>query len=108
DVYGISSLLILILGLLMPMLGEIKLFGVQAIHLKHPEWLGNVSQKSNAFISGFPATIEEVVKSGLSQKVGLFKRYPKDADFLVKGALKDVGMEKFLKRNIGQIGRAHV
>src|SRR5690606_24726602 len=100
---GKSTLLKLILGLLKPMSGEIKLFGEQANHFKHREWIGYVSQKSNAFNSGFPATVEEVVKSGLSQKVGLFKRYPKDADFLVKGALKDVGMEKFLKRNIGQL-----
>lgn len=100
---GKSTLLKLILGLLKPMSGEIKLFGEQASHFKHREWIGYVSQKSNAFNSGFPATVEEVVKSGLSQKVGLFKRYPKDADILVKSALKDVGMDKFLKRNIGQL-----
>lgn len=100
---GKSTLLKLILGLLKPMSGEIKLFDEPANQFKHREWIGYVSQKSNAFNSGFPATVEEVVKSGLSQKVGLLKRYPKDADLLVKAALKDVGMEQFMKRNIGQL-----
>lgn len=100
---GKSTLLKLILGLLKPMSGNIKLFGEPANQFKHREWIGYVSQKSNAFNSGFPATVEEVVKSGLSQKVGLFKRYPKDADILVKSALKDVGMEQYMKRNIGQL-----
>lgn len=100
---GKSTLLKLILGLLKPMSGDIKLFGEPANQFKHREWIGYVSQKSNAFNSGFPATVEEVVKSGLSQKVGLFKRYPKDADILVKSALKDVGMEQYMKRNIGQL-----
>lgn len=100
---GKSTLLKLILGLLKPMSGDIKLFGEPANQFKHREWIGYVSQKSNAFNSGFPATVEEVVKSGLSQKVGLFKRYPKDADILVKSALKDVGMEQYMNRNIGQL-----
>lgn len=100
---GKSTLLKLILGLLKPMSGDIKLFGEPANQFKHREWIGYVSQKSNAFNSGFPATVEEVVKSGLSQKVGLFMRYPKDTDILVKSALKDVGMEQFMKRNIGQL-----
>ena len=100
---GKSTLLKLILGLLKPMSGKITLFGEPISQFKHREWIGYVSQKSNAFNSGFPATVEEVVKSGLTKKVGLFKRYPKDADFLVQCALKDVGMEQFAKRNIGQL-----
>lgn len=100
---GKSTLLKLILGLLKPMSGEIQLFGENANQFKHREWIGYVSQKSNAFNSGFPATVEEVVKSGLTQKVGLFKRMPKDSEYLVMAALKDVGMEQYAKRNIGQL-----
>ncbi|MEK4629381.1 metal ABC transporter ATP-binding protein [Solibacillus sp. FSL R7-0682] len=100
---GKSTLLKLILGLLKPMSGEIYLFGEQASQFNHREWIGYVSQKSNAFNSGFPATVEEVVKSGLTKKAGLFKRLPKDADVLVRRALADVGMEQYAKRNIGQL-----
>ncbi|MEG0383281.1 MAG: metal ABC transporter ATP-binding protein [Solibacillus sp.] len=100
---GKSTLLKLILGLLKPMTGEIELFGENANQFKHREWIGYVSQKSNAFNSGFPATVQEVVKSGLAKKTGLFKSLPKNADELVYHALADVGMESFAKRNIGQL-----
>ena len=61
---GKSTLLKLILGLLKPMSGEITLFGEPVQQFKHREWIGYVSQKSNAFNSGFPATVEEVKKVG--------------------------------------------
>ncbi|MCT6922584.1 MULTISPECIES: ABC transporter ATP-binding protein [Bacillales] len=100
---GKSTLLKLILGLLKPTKGEIELFGEPIQAFKQHEWIGYVSQKSNSFNSGFPATVEEVVKSGLTKKVGLFKRYPKNVDQLVIEALQAVGMESFATRNIGQL-----
>ncbi|MFY3793075.1 metal ABC transporter ATP-binding protein [Ureibacillus sp. MALMAid1270] len=100
---GKSTLLKLILGIVKPLSGEIKLFGESANSFQHREWIGYVSQKSNAFNSAFPATVEEVVKSGLTKKIGLFKRMPKNANELVMNALKAVGMENFVSRNIGQL-----
>ena len=100
---GKSTLLKLILGLLKPMDGNIELFGENSNIFKHREWIGYVSQKSNAFNSGFPATVEEVVKSGLTKKTGLFKRLPKDIHERVIKSLQSVGMEQFAKRNIGEL-----
>lgn len=100
---GKSTLLKIILGLLKPMSGEIKLFDQSTVSFKNRELIGYVSQKSNAFNSGFPATVYEVVRSGLVKKTGLFKRLPKDTNELVLQALADVGMEMFAKRNIGQL-----
>jgi len=100
---GKSTLLKLLLGLLKPMSGEVRLFGQSNEAFRTREWIGYVSQKSNAFNSGFPATVEEVVKSGLTKKVGLFKKMPKDAIDRVNEALASVGMEQFRSRNIGQL-----
>ncbi len=100
---GKSTLLKLILGLLKPMNGSIELFGQDMNMFKQREWIGYVSQKSNAFNSGFPATVEEVVKSGLTKKTGLFKRLPKDVHERVIQSLQSVGMEQFAKRNIGEL-----
>lgn len=100
---GKSTLLKLILGLLKPMSGEIKLFGESSNTFKHREWIGYVSQKSNSFNSGFPATVQEVVKSGLTKPLGLFKRPKKDATAQVKEVLTAVGMEQFANRNIGEL-----
>ena len=100
---GKSTLLKLLLGLLKPMSGEIELFGQSAKTFKQRELIGYVSQKSNAFNSGFPATVFEVVRSGLAKKTGLFKLYPKDSKARVMRALEAVGMEAFANRNIGQL-----
>lgn len=100
---GKSTLLKLLLGIAKPLSGEVKLFGESVSSFQHREWIGYVSQKSNAFNSAFPATVEEVVKSGLTKKIGLFKRMPKNANELVVDALKAVGMEEYLKRNIGKL-----
>ena len=100
---GKSTLLKLVLGLLKPMSGEIELFGESAKTFNQRELIGYVSQKSNAFNSGFPATVFEVVRSGLAKKTGLFKIYPKDTKERVTRALEAVGMQDFANRNIGQL-----
>ena len=100
---GKSTLLKLILGLLKPMNGEIELFGQSVNRFKNRELIGYVSQKSNACNSGYPATVVEVVRSGLVKKTGLFKRYPKDTKERVMRALEAVGMQDFANRNIGQL-----
>ena len=100
---GKSTLLKIMLGLLKPTKGEVSLFGRPANKFKEKEWIGYVSQKSNSFNTGFPATVEEVVRSGLVKKIGLFHRYPKDVPIQIRHALKAVGMEQFAKKNIGEL-----
>ena len=70
---GKSTLLKLILGLLKPKEGEIYLFGQPQQKFKEWDRIGYVSQKANSFNTGFPATVHEVVSSGLTKKVGMFR-----------------------------------
>lgn len=100
---GKSTLLKIILGLLKPTKGEVLLFGKPVTQFKDKERIGYVSQKSNSFNTGFPATVTEVVRSGLVKKTGLFHRYPANVDKLVKQALKSVGMDEFSMKNIGDL-----
>ncbi|MBK3493303.1 ABC transporter ATP-binding protein [Viridibacillus sp. YIM B01967] len=100
---GKSTLLKLILGLMKSTSGQIELFGQPANTFKHREWIGYVSQKSNSFNSGFPATVKEVVASGLTKKIGLFKRHLASQNSKVIQALRDVGMDGFADRNIGEL-----
>ena len=100
---GKSTLLNIILGLLRPDTGSVKLFGLDMDTFKHRELIGYVSQKSNSFNSGFPATVLEVVRSGLTRKKGLFKGFAKVDDQIAVDALKIVGMDRFAKRNIGEL-----
>ena len=100
---GKSTLLKIMLGLMKPTKGSIKLFGVESKNFKNREWIGYVSQKSNSFNSGFPATVEEVVAGGLAKKAGLFRRLPKSAQADVKEALEAVGMEDFIGRSVSEL-----
>ncbi|MBH9967472.1 metal ABC transporter ATP-binding protein [[Bacillus] enclensis] len=100
---GKSTLLKLMLGLLKVKQGDIELFGTPQQKFRQWDRIGFVSQKANSFNTGFPATVQEVVASGLSKKAGLFRRvsytYRKD----IEEAIESVGMTPFAKRNIGEL-----
>lgn len=100
---GKSTLLKLILGLIKKQEGEIKLFGEPIHRFKDWEKIGYVSQKANSFNTGFPATVYEVVKSGLTKKIGLFHTVKKQDKEKVLAAIEAVAMTPFLKRNIGEL-----
>lgn len=100
---GKSTLIKIILGLLKPDCGTVKLFGENVDSFKRRERIGFVSQKSNSFNSGFPATVLEVVKSGLTRKVGLFKGFSKSDELQALEALRIVKMDSFAASNIGEL-----
>lgn len=100
---GKSTLIKLILHLLKKQVGEISLFGKSIERFKDWEKIGFVSQKANSFNSGFPATVYEVVASGLTKKIGLFRYFTKNDYQKVQDAIAAVGMEQFTRRNIGEL-----
>ncbi len=100
---GKSTLLKLILGLLKLRSGSISLFGVPIQKFKEWDRIGYVSQKANSFNSGFPATVYEVVSSGITKKVGLFRRLQTHHHKEILAAIESVGLTDFLKRNIGEL-----
>ena len=70
-----------------------KLFDADIGSFKQRERIGYVSQKSNSFNSGFPATVLEVVRSGLTRKTGLFKGFTKQDEKAPWKLLRIVEME---------------
>src|SRR4029079_780921 len=100
---GKSTLINIILGLLKPSRGKLKLFGENIDTFKERERIGYVSQKSNSFNTGFPATVLEVVRSGLTRKTGLFKSFSKKDDERTLEALRIVGMDQYANKNIGEL-----
>ncbi|MFD1736574.1 metal ABC transporter ATP-binding protein [Bacillus salitolerans] len=100
---GKSTLLKCILGLLKPSIGELYLFGEKSSDFHAWHKVGYVSQKANSFNTGFPATVFEVVSTGLVSKLGLFKRMKNGDKQQVHEAIKSVGMEEFMNRNIGEL-----
>ncbi|MEH7414111.1 metal ABC transporter ATP-binding protein [Neobacillus drentensis] len=100
---GKSTLLKLILGLLKLQKGDLFLFGQEISKFKDWQKIGYVSQKANSFNTGFPATVFEVVSSGLTKKLGLFTFFKKEHREKVMEALDAVGMKEFSQRNIGEL-----
>ncbi|EZP76172.1 ABC transporter [Parageobacillus genomosp. 1] len=100
---GKSTLLKCVLGLLKPQQGHISLFGTPIESFKEWHRIGFVSQKANSFNSGFPATVYEVVASGLTAKRGMFRFFTKNDKQAVLEAIEAVGMSAFAKRNIGEL-----
>lgn len=100
---GKSTLINIILGLLIPSKGTVKLFNSPIDSFKHRELIGYVSQKSNSFNSGFPATVLEVVRSGLTRKKGLFKSFSRADERKAMEALKVTKMDGYAKQNIGEL-----
>ncbi|MBD8003584.1 metal ABC transporter ATP-binding protein [Bacillus norwichensis] len=100
---GKSTLLKLTLGLLRPDDGEILLFGEKQSRFKHWERIGFVSQKANSFNTGFPATVFEVVASGLTGKIGLFRFLRSKHKMEIIQAIEKVGMKEFMNRKIGEL-----
>ncbi|MFE8695414.1 metal ABC transporter ATP-binding protein [Cytobacillus sp. FJAT-53684] len=100
---GKSTLIKLVLGLLKTQKGKIRLFGQEINRFKDWYKIGFVSQKANSFNTGFPATVYEVVSSGLTKKLGLFKFMKKEDHIKVVKAIDSVGLLAFKDQNIGEL-----
>jgi len=100
---GKSTLVKCVLGLLKPQRGQIRVMGHPVRYLKPEKSIGYVSQKANSFNRGFPATVQEVVASGLYGKKGLFRRMGKKDWGKVDWALEQVGLIDLKKQNIGNL-----
>jgi zinc transport system ATP-binding protein len=100
---GKSTLIKIMLGLLQPQQGEVKLFGESIQTFSDWSRVGYVSQKANSFNTGFPATVFEVVSTGLFGKMGLFRWIGRKEKSQIMRAIELVGLKEFAYRNIGKL-----
>lgn len=100
---GKTTLIKLMLGLLNPDQGTIKLFGKPIEKLQEKSKIGFVSQKANSFNHGFPATVFEVVSTGLTAKIGYFKFLNQKHKKKILEALELVDMLDYAYENIGNL-----
>ena len=97
---GKSTLMRLILGEMKPDEGEIILMNNDPRLKKR---IGYVSQNGISKNQSFPATVEEIMITGLYQELGLFHLPHRKHKNKIKETLRDFGMEEFLKRRIGEL-----
>jgi zinc transport system ATP-binding protein len=99
---GKTTLLKMLVGLLKPKEGQIRLFDVP-IH-KFQDWdlIGYVPQK-NSFNPLFPATVREVVTSGLYGRKKLYRRLNKADLQKCDDAMNIMRIQDLADRKIGQL-----
>lgn len=100
---GKTTLIKLILGLLKPDNGNVYLFDQSVEKFKQWTKIGFVSQKSNSFNKGFPATVYEVVSMGLTAKVGYLKFITTKHKKKILQAIDQVGLTAYTNENIGTL-----
>lgn len=100
---GKTTLLRLMLGLLPAQQGEVLLFDTPVRRFSQRWRVGYVAQKAASFNSAFPATVAEVVATGLVPRRGLLRRFTAADRRSVDLALDRVGMLPFKDRLIGRL-----
>ncbi|HVU75714.1 MAG TPA: ABC transporter ATP-binding protein [Candidatus Paceibacterota bacterium] len=100
---GKTTLLKLILGLLTPKSGTIRLFGQDIRSFKDWSKVGYVPQKATAFDANFPATVEETVLMGRYGRRGLFRRVTAEDREKALEAIRQVDMLRYRHTLIGDL-----
>ncbi|NJI00437.1 ATP-binding cassette domain-containing protein [Staphylococcus hyicus] len=100
---GKSTLLKLILGLLPIQHGGIFVDGASYQKKLTTDKISYVSQKASSFTAGFPATVKEVILSGLTRKKRLFKWFNKDDLQKVDEVLKRLNITTLKEKNISEL-----
>lgn len=98
---GKSTLLRLLLGLLRPARGEVRLFGSSPQQVTERWRLGYVAQRPSLG-ENLTATVEEVVAAGLIARSGLWRRGRADAED-VDHALDSVALTEMRRRPLSEL-----
>jgi zinc transport system ATP-binding protein len=99
---GKSTLLRVLLGLLRPSAGQVRLFGDDPHHLRQPWRLGYVPQRP-VLTRELPASVEEVVAAGRLSRTGWRGRLRAPDREAVEHAIESVALLDLRHRPVGEL-----
>jgi zinc transport system ATP-binding protein len=100
---GKTTLLRVLLGLVRPSCGHVRLFGQDLRHFRDWHRVGYVPQKAVAFETRFPATVMEVVLSGRAGRAGVGRRLGPADRTAAESALRTAGLWEVRDRLVGRL-----
>ena len=99
---GKTTLFKVMLGLLKPQTGEVRIYGEPLESFRKKHVIGYVPQRSLSDYY-FPATVEEVVRSGRTARLGLLKRFTREDAGAIERVMEVTDVAALRKRLIGQL-----
>lgn len=100
---GKSTLIKLLLGLLEPSSGEIRLFGKEQKSFKDYQKIGYVPQGAAQIDTNFPITVSEVVSLGVACKTSLFSRITAEDKERIRLIMDKMGVLELSNRRISEL-----
>jgi zinc transport system ATP-binding protein len=89
---GKTTLIKIMLGLLKPAWGTVKIFGQDIEDFRDRAAIGYVPQKAAETENRFPATVEEIISMGRTARIGLFRSFSHADKKAVREAMEIAGV----------------
>lgn len=100
---GKTTLLHMVVGLIRPQSGDIRVFGMPAGDFKARHQIGFIGQRAAHFNRSYPATVYDVVLSGRTAVRGLFRFFNREDRRCAEDALERVGMLRYRNAPVGDL-----